>query len=124
MVNSAGQAEQLWLNKGEVACMSDFDDKDFIDTVVDSDAGSGMKFERNTWKSENPRSDPDTDICTQAGKKEIVNYRGIRILRKRMSAVPTSPLLTGRQDILIVPDILFHNVCWSGRAGETWMSVL
>ena len=28
------------------------------------------------------------------------------------------------QDILIVPDILFHNVCWSGRTGETRMSVL
>ena len=62
MVNSAGQAEQLWLNKGEVACMSDFDDEDFIDTDVDSDAGYDMKFERNTWKSENPRSDPGTDI--------------------------------------------------------------
>ena len=76
MVNSAGQAEQLWLNNGEVACMNDFDDEDFNDTDVDSDAGSDMKFECNTWKSENLRSDPDTDICTQAGKKEIVNYRG------------------------------------------------
>ena len=76
MVNSAGQAEQLWLNKGEVACMSDFDDEDFNDMDVDSDAGSDMKFECNIWKSENPRSYPDMDICTQAGKKEIVNYRG------------------------------------------------
>ena len=41
-----------------------------------------------------------------------------------MSAVPTSPLFTGRQDILIVPDMLFNNVCWSGRAGETGMPVL
>ena len=55
--------------------MSDFDDEDFIDTDVDSDAGSGMKFEWNTWKSENPISDPDTDIRTQAGTKEIVCYR-------------------------------------------------
>ena len=76
MVNSAGQAEQLWLNKGEVACMSDFDDEDFTDTDVDSDAGSDMKFYCSTGKSENPRSDPDTDIYTYAGKKEIVNHRG------------------------------------------------
>ena len=76
MVNSAGQAEQLWLNKGEVACMSDFDDEDFNATDVDSDTGSNMKFECNTWKSVNPQSDPDTDSCTQAGKKEIVIYRG------------------------------------------------
>ena len=41
-----------------------------------------------------------------------------------MSAVPTSALLTVRQDILMVPDILFHCVCWSGRANETWMSVV
>ena len=76
IVNSTGQAEQLWLNKGEVACMSDFDDEDSTDTDVDSDAGSNMKFDCNTGKSENPRSDPDTDICTDAGKKEIVNHRG------------------------------------------------
>ena len=42
MVNSAGQAEQLWLNKGEVVCMSDFDDEDLNDTDFDSDAGSSM----------------------------------------------------------------------------------
>ena len=76
MVNSAGQAEQLWLNKGEVACMSDFDDEDFTDMDVDSDAGSDMKFDCNTGKSGNPQSDPDTDICTHAGKKEIVNHTG------------------------------------------------
>ena len=35
MMNSAGQAEQLLLNKGEVACMSDFDDEDFNDTDFD-----------------------------------------------------------------------------------------
>ena len=72
---------------------------------VDSYAGSDMKFDCNTGKSGNPRSDPDMDMCTHAGKKEIVNNAGDRIIRKRMSAVPTSPLLTGRQDILIVPDI-------------------
>ena len=76
LVNSAGQAKQLWLNKGEVACMSDFDDEDFTDTDVDSDAVSDMKFDCNTWKSGNPQSDPDTDMCTHAGKKEIVNHAG------------------------------------------------
>ena len=69
MVNSAGLAEKLWLNKGDVACMSDFDDEDFTDTDVDSDAGSDVKFDCSTRKPENPRSDPDTDICTHAGKK-------------------------------------------------------
>ena len=76
MVNSAGQAEELWLNKGEVACMSDFDDEDFTDMDVDSDAVSDMKFDCNTGKSGNPQSDPDTDRCTHAGKKEIVNHAG------------------------------------------------
>ena len=124
MVNSAGQAEELWLNKGEVACMSDFDDEDFTDTDVDSDAVSDMKFDCNTGKSGNPQSDPDVDMCTHAGKKEIVNHAGNKYNPEEDYAVPTSPLLTGRQDILIVPDILFHNVCYSGRAGETGMSVL
>ena len=55
--NSAGQAEQLWLNKGEVACMSDFDDEDFTD--VDSDDGSDMKVDSITGNSGNPQSDPD-----------------------------------------------------------------
>ena len=72
MVNSAGQAEQLWLNKGELACMSDFDYEDFTDTDVDSDTGSDMKVDCTTGNSGNPQSDPDTDICTHAGKKEIV----------------------------------------------------
>ena len=72
MVNSAGQAEQLWLNKGEVACMSDFDDEDFTDTDVDSEDGSDMKVDNITGNSGNPQSDPDTDIYTHAGKKEIV----------------------------------------------------
>ena len=76
MVYSAGQAEQLWLNKGGVACMSDFDDEDFTDMDVDSDAGSDMKFDCSIGKRENPRSDPDMDICTHAGKKESVNHRG------------------------------------------------
>ena len=75
MVNSTGQAEQLLLNKGEVACMSDFDDEDFNDTDVDSDAGSDMEFEWNTWKSEHFLSYPVTDIRTQAGATEIVCYR-------------------------------------------------
>ena len=72
MVNSAGQAEQLWLNKGEVACMSNFDDEDFTDTDVDSDAGSDMKVDCTIGKSGNPQSDPDTDIYTHASKKKIV----------------------------------------------------
>ena len=74
--NSAGQAEELWLNRGEVACMSDFDDEDFTDTNVDSDAGSDMKFDCNTGKSGKPHSDPDTDMCTHSGKKVIVNHAG------------------------------------------------
>ena len=44
MVNSVGQTEQLLLNKGEVACMIDFDDEDFNDTGFDSDTGSGMEY--------------------------------------------------------------------------------
>ena len=72
MVNSTGHAKQLWLNKGEVACMSDFDDEDFTDTDVDSDDGSDMKVDSLTGNSGNPQSDPDTDICTHAGKKELV----------------------------------------------------
>ena len=76
MVNSEGQAEELWLNKGEVACMSDFDDEDFTDMDVDSDAVSDMKFDYDTGKSGNPQSDPNTDMCTHAGKKEIVNHAG------------------------------------------------
>ena len=58
IVNSACQAEQLWLNKGEVACMSDFDDEDFTDTDVDSDAGSDMKFDCNTEKPKIPDQTP------------------------------------------------------------------
>ena len=101
--------------------MSDFDDEDFTDTDVASDAGSDMKFNCNTGKSGNPQSDPDTDICTHARKRQLIITQGIGIIRMRMSAVPTSPLFTGRQEILIVPDMLFYNVCWSGRAGETGM---
>ena len=56
--------------------MSDFDDEDFTDTDVDSDAGSDMRFDCNTGKSRNPKSDPDTDMCTHAGKKEIVIHAG------------------------------------------------
>ena len=72
VVNSAGQAEQLWLDKGEVACMSDFDDEDFTDMDVDSDDGSDMRVDGITGNSGNPQSDPDTDICTHAGNTEIV----------------------------------------------------
>ena len=74
--NSAGQAAELWLNRGEVACMSDFDDEDFTDTDVDSDAGSDMNFDCNTGKSGNPQTDPDTDVCTHASKTVIVNHAG------------------------------------------------
>ena len=69
MVKSTGQAEQLLLNNGEVACMSDFDDEDFNDMGFDSDAGSGMECE---WNTENPLPDPDTDIRAQDGAKEVV----------------------------------------------------
>ena len=72
MVDSTGHAEQLWLDKGDVACMGDFDDEDFTDTDVDSDDGSDMKVDSITGNSGNPQSDPDTDICTHAGKKELV----------------------------------------------------
>ena len=72
MVNSTGHAEKLWLNKGEVACMRDFDDEDFTDSDVDSDDGSDMKVDSITGNSGNPQSDPDTDICTHASKKELV----------------------------------------------------
>ena len=84
MMNSAGQAKQLLLNKGEVACMSDFDDEDFNDTDFDSDVGSGMVIEWNTrddvhrWESENPLPDLDTDFPTQDGTKEVVCYRDDR----------------------------------------------
>ena len=50
--------------------MSDFDDEDFTDTDVDSDAGSDMKVDCTTGNSGNPQSDPDTDICTHAGKRK------------------------------------------------------
>ena len=70
MVNSTGQAEQLLLNKGEVACMSDFDDEDFNDMDVDSDAGSDMEFECNTWKSENPLSDLIRIFAHKPGKRK------------------------------------------------------
>ena len=66
--NSAGHTEELRLNRGDVACTSDFDDKDFADTDVASSADSVMKIDCNTWKSEIPQSYPDTDMCTQAGK--------------------------------------------------------
>ena len=79
MVNSTGQAEQLWLNKGEVACMSDFDE-DFTDTDVDSDAGSDMKFDCNTGKSGKPQSDPDADICTHAGMSGRAGETGMSVL--------------------------------------------
>ena len=76
MVNSAGQAEQLLLNKGEVACMSDFDDDDFNDTGFDSDAGSGMEFKWNTredaytWESENPLPDPIRMLAHKTGQRK------------------------------------------------------
>ena len=46
--NSAGHTEELWLNRGDVACMSDFDDEDFTDTDVASNADSVMKVDCNT----------------------------------------------------------------------------
>ena len=70
MVNSAGQAEQLLLNKGEVACMSDFEDEDFNNTDFDSDAGSGMEFEWNTWESENPLPDPIRISAHKPGQRK------------------------------------------------------
>ena len=80
MMDSAGQATQLLPNKGEVACMSDFDDEDFNDTGFDLDVGSGMEFEWNTrddtytWESENSLPDPDTDFPAEPAK-EVVCYR-------------------------------------------------
>ena len=56
--------------------MSDFDDEDFADTDVDSDAGSDMRLDCNTGKSGNPQSEPDTDMCTQAGEKINVIQAG------------------------------------------------
>ena len=50
--NSAGHTEELRLNRGDVACMSDFDDEDFTDTDVASSADSVMKIDCNTWKTE------------------------------------------------------------------------
>ena len=41
-------------------------------TDVDSDDGSDMKVDSSTGNSGIPQSDPDTDICTHAGKKELV----------------------------------------------------
>ena len=74
--NSTGHTEELRLNRGDVACMSDFDDEYFTDTDVALDAGSVMKVDCNTRKSENPQSYPDTDMCTHAGKKVIDNHAG------------------------------------------------
>ena len=80
MVDSASQASQALSNKGEVACMSDFDDEDFNDTGFDSDVGSGIEFEWNTrddaytWESENSLPDPDTGFPAEPAK-EVVCYR-------------------------------------------------
>ena len=46
--DESSQASQALSNKGEVACMSDFDDADFNDTGFDSDVGSSMEFDWNT----------------------------------------------------------------------------
>ena len=74
--NSADKTEDLRLNRGDVACMSDFDDEDFTDPDITSNAGSVMKVECNTRKSENPQLYPDMDMCTHAGKKVIDNHAG------------------------------------------------
>ena len=74
--NSADKTEELRLNRGDVACMSDFDYEDFTDPDVASDTGSVMKVDCNTRKSEKPQSYPDTDMCTHAGKKVIDNHAG------------------------------------------------
>ena len=74
--NSACHTEELRLNRGDVACMSDFDDEDFTDTDVASSADSVMKVDCNTRKFEIPQSYPDTDMCTQAGKIVIDNHTG------------------------------------------------
>ena len=71
--NSAGHTEELRLNRGDVACMSDFDDEDFTDTDVASNTDSVVKVDCNTRKSEIPQSYPDTDMCTHAGKKDENN---------------------------------------------------
>ena len=84
MVDSASQASQALSNKGEVACMSDFDDEDFNDTGFDSDVGSSMEFEWNTlidayaWESENSLPDPDTGFPAESAK-EVVCYRDMKI---------------------------------------------
>ena len=49
--NSADNTEELRLNRGDVACMSDFDYEDFTDSDVASDAGSVVKVCCNTRKS-------------------------------------------------------------------------
>ena len=74
--NSADKTEELRLNRGDVACMSDFDDEAFTDPDVASDAGSVMKVDCNTRKSENPQSYPETDMCTHAGEMVIDNHAG------------------------------------------------
>ena len=74
--NSAGHTEELRLNRGDVASMSDFDDEDFTDTDVASNADSVVKVDCNTRKSEIPQLYPDTDMCTHAGKKVIDNHAG------------------------------------------------
>ena len=104
--------------------MSDFDDEDFTDTDVDSDAGSDMKFDCNTGKSGNPQSDPDTDMCTHAGKEVIVNHAGDKNNPDEdvcCADIPAVHWASGYIDCAryVVPQCLLEWPC--RRDGDVWV---
>ena len=104
-----------------MACMSDFDDEDFTDTDVALDEGSDIKFDCNTGKSGNPQSDPDTDMCTHAGKKVIDNHVGDENNPDEdICCADVHAVFTGRQDNIdcaryVVPQCLLEWPCRRDR---------
>ena len=80
MVDNSSQASQALSSNRDVTCMGDFVDENFNDTGFDSDVGSRMEFEWNTWNdaytAESEISSPDSVTAFPArSAKEVICYR-------------------------------------------------
>ena len=127
MVDSSSQASQELSSNRDVACMGDFVMRILMTLGLirvwapgwSPNGTHGMVHVHG-----NPKNSHRTQLrLFRRGRQRRWCVTGmIRNLRKRMSVAPTFTLLTVRQDIWMVPGVLFDCVCCDSRADGTWAS--